>query len=305
VVFLVVGLYSRLCSFYSFSLPSLPMSLRRPFVAPRSTRANRPVSQAKQDKLEISPLTTGKGNEEEGYNQTPISEWRVGDDEEDLIPVSQLLVKEKVIVNPYPKGIKRMSEREADECARHGEVLRWSTDDEEDKEPELFLKGHVNLGKIVAKFFDTVLFVGTVTEVIPRRRDFLYKVTYEDGDQEDMDEAELLYVLELKHKKDKDEDLRQEAEGDNEFSGLSEEGSEYDSEEDKRDARKNKKRKAAEDKATKASRIQKFKKTKWTVRPEHVAHIGGVESMLGKSMARCQLHIHFTFHIIKIIHYLG
>jgi hypothetical protein len=36
-------------------------------------------------------------------------------------------------VNPYPKGIKLMSAREADECARHGEVLRWSTDDEEDK----------------------------------------------------------------------------------------------------------------------------------------------------------------------------
>jgi hypothetical protein len=96
------------------------MSLRRPFVAPLSTRANRPVSQAKQDKLEISPLTTGKGNEEEGYNQTPISEWRGSDDEEDLIPVSQLLVKEKVIVNPYPKGIKLMSEREADECASRG-----------------------------------------------------------------------------------------------------------------------------------------------------------------------------------------
>ena len=187
------------------------MSLRRPFVAPRSTRAQRQVSQAKQDKSEISPLTTGKGNEEEGYDQTPMSEWRVSDDEEDLIPVSQLIVKDKVIVNPYPKGIKLMSEREANECARHGEVLRWSTDDdEEDKLPKLFLKGHVNLGKTVAKFFDTVLFIGTVTEVIPRRRIFFYKVTYEDGDQEDMDEGELLDALYLKHKKDRGEDLVQE-----------------------------------------------------------------------------------------------
>jgi hypothetical protein len=62
-------------------------------------------------------------------SQTPISEWRVSDDEEDLIPVSQLLVKDKVILNPYPKGIRLMSEREADEMSRHGEVLRWSTDD--------------------------------------------------------------------------------------------------------------------------------------------------------------------------------
>ena len=32
--------------------------------------------------------------------------------------------------NPYPKGIKSMSAREADECAEFGEVLRWSTDSE-------------------------------------------------------------------------------------------------------------------------------------------------------------------------------
>jgi hypothetical protein len=256
------------------------------------------------DKSEMSPLTTGKGNKEVGYNQTPISEWTVSDDEEDLIPLSQLLVKDKVIVLPFPKGIKLMSEREADECARHGEVLRWSTDDEDDREPELFLKGHVNLGKLVAKFFETVLFIGTVTEVIPRRRDFFYKVTYEDGDQEDMDEAELLYALELKHRKDKGDDLSREARCVHELSGLSEEGSEYDSEEDKREARQHKKRKAAEDKATKASKIKKKQKTKWTVRPEDVTHIGGVNSMLGKSMARYLLQLHSTFHIIIFIHYL-
>ncbi len=32
--------------------------------------------------------------------------------------------------NPYPKCIKVMSEREADEEARFGEVLRWSSDSE-------------------------------------------------------------------------------------------------------------------------------------------------------------------------------
>jgi hypothetical protein len=36
-------------------------------------------------------------------------------------------------VIPYIKGIKMMSEREADECARHGEVLRWSTDSDNEK----------------------------------------------------------------------------------------------------------------------------------------------------------------------------
>ena len=37
------------------------------------------------------------------------------------------------LFNPYPRGIKLMSEREADEVARHGEVLRWSSDSDEDK----------------------------------------------------------------------------------------------------------------------------------------------------------------------------
>ncbi len=36
--------------------------------------------------------------------------------------------------NPYPKGIKLMSEREADECAKFGEVLRWSSDSEGETE---------------------------------------------------------------------------------------------------------------------------------------------------------------------------
>ena len=36
--------------------------------------------------------------------------------------------------NPYPKGIPMMSEREADECAKFGEVLRWSSDSEGDTE---------------------------------------------------------------------------------------------------------------------------------------------------------------------------
>ncbi len=38
---------------------------------------------------------------------------------------------------PCRKGIKVMSEREANECAQHGEVLRWSTDSGEDEYPQL------------------------------------------------------------------------------------------------------------------------------------------------------------------------
>jgi hypothetical protein len=34
---------------------------------------------------------------------------------------------------PYKKGIKMMNEKEASECAQHGEVLRWSSDSGEDE----------------------------------------------------------------------------------------------------------------------------------------------------------------------------
>ena len=37
---------------------------------------------------------------------------------------------------PCKKGIKLMSQREANECAEHGEVLRWSTDSGEDVYPQ-------------------------------------------------------------------------------------------------------------------------------------------------------------------------
>ncbi len=50
------------------------------------------------------------------------------------------------------------------------------------------------------------------------------------------------------------------------LSGLIEEGSEYDSEEDKKEARQTKKRKAAEEKATKARKPTKKKRSGLCVR---------------------------------------
>jgi hypothetical protein len=144
------------------------MSLRRPFVAPRSTRTKRLGSQIQSEKDEdvSSPINTGIANQGEGYDQTPISEWRVSDDEEDLVPITKLLVADKQPVRghrkdnsewgkrmekqigqierrqqakegasnptviPFIPCIKLMSEREATEVAQHGEVLRWSEDEE-------------------------------------------------------------------------------------------------------------------------------------------------------------------------------
>ncbi len=178
-----------------------------------------------------------------------------------------------------------MSDREATECAQFGEVLRWSEDEE--KSPELFVKGHGNLGKIVAKFFETVLHIGIVTEVIPRRKGFYYKVTYGDGDQEDMDEGELIYAIALKEKKDSGEELLDEAVVEEELSGLSEEGSVYDGEEDKKALKEaQKKRKAVAQMESSSSKKKRTSKKKWAVCPESVANIGGPDSMLGMSMSR-------------------
>ena len=142
------------------------MTLRRPFVAPRSTRTKRLESKSQADKdVDVSsPITTGVGNEEGGYDQTPMSQWAVSDDEQDNVPITQLLradkpetrvhrkdnsewgkrmerqlgqierrqqTKEgasKAHVIPFIPCIKLMSEREATEMAQNGEVLTWSSD---------------------------------------------------------------------------------------------------------------------------------------------------------------------------------
>jgi hypothetical protein len=40
---------------------------------------------------------------------------------------------DKPTIIPFRKGIKLISAREADECATHGEVLRWRSDSDEDE----------------------------------------------------------------------------------------------------------------------------------------------------------------------------
>jgi hypothetical protein len=209
----------------------------------------------------VSPKVIGQSNAVEGYDQTPISEWGVSDDEEDSVPISQLLVADK------------------------------------ERIPILFEKGHSNLGRACAKFFEAVLHYGEVTEVIPRRNGYYYKITYMDGDQEDMDQEELIFAIQLKHKKDLGEEVHNEAEV---LSGLSEEGSAYDSEEDRRalkDARKKRKidttvqkRKAVVASAKSGAKKKRSNAKKWTVCPESVANVGGPDSMLGKSMSRFEIY---------------
>ncbi len=197
----------------------------------------------------LSPKVIGNSNAVEGYDQTPISEWRVSD-EEDSVPISQLLVADKEKVRGHRKDNSEWGKRMEKELGRiekrqqvPAETIVTGIDEEaievevnediltgsdEKSIPILFQKGHLNLGRACAKFFEAVLHHGNVTEVIPRRKGYFYKITYEDGDQEDMDEAELIFAIQLQHKKDKGDEVQDQTEV---FSGVSEEGSEYDSEE--------------------------------------------------------------------------
>ncbi len=126
-----------------------------------------------------SPRPKDVANHEVDWT-TPISEWAVSEGEDDCVPISQLIGKDK-----------------AKEVQALGNVTELYVDAEL---PPLFQKGHYNFDKKVAKFFDKVLHFGTVTEIILRRKGFYYSITYKDGDKEDMDDDELQYALELNHK---------------------------------------------------------------------------------------------------------
>ncbi len=114
-----------------------------------------------------------------------------------------------------------MSEREADETAKFGNVQRWSTDSEGDEEPiaqtRLSLKkrketmgetkGNTEfIGTKVARDFGKQgIFCGEIVALEfdsgdEAKEDPFYVVKYADGDQEDLDGKELSIALELYHK---------------------------------------------------------------------------------------------------------
>ena len=95
------------------------MSLRRPFVPPRSTRKKRLESKSQADKdVDVSsPITTGVGNEEGGDDQTPMSQWAVSDDEQDNVPITQLLRADK------PEARQRAQKRQLRMGQENGETI--------------------------------------------------------------------------------------------------------------------------------------------------------------------------------------
>ena len=76
-----------------------------------------------------SPKNIGITNAQEGYDQTPISEWTVSDDEEDSVPISQLLVVHKVKVTGHRKDNSEWGKRMERELVSYRLVLSclvWS-----------------------------------------------------------------------------------------------------------------------------------------------------------------------------------
>jgi hypothetical protein len=100
-------------------------------------------------------------------------------DEEDMRPIHETLPQKGTVI-PYKGGAKMMSEREADEMAKYGEVRRWSSDSEGDDVPilqtmnsktgaekEVIPDGQAAVGAGIARFFgkDLGVFKGQVVRV--------------------------------------------------------------------------------------------------------------------------------------------
>jgi hypothetical protein len=115
----------------------------QPFRAPRSggdktqERVHRKDNSARFKEMErwMDKNLTGEGvgvKASKGIETSPAKKRQV---------TKERQVKDKEVhAIPYKKGIKMMSEREVDECAEHGEVLRWSTDSGEDVYPQPVLE---------------------------------------------------------------------------------------------------------------------------------------------------------------------
>jgi hypothetical protein len=94
----------------------------RPFKAPR--RKGKTTLVAAVEDSDVQIVVPDKQGENDSQVQC-ITETQNQRDMEGKVEA------ERIKINPYPNGLRSMSEREADETARHGEVLRWSSDEED------------------------------------------------------------------------------------------------------------------------------------------------------------------------------
>jgi hypothetical protein len=158
---------------------------------------------------------------------------------------------DKPIVHQIPNYLKMLSEREADEMAKFGEVQTYSSDSEGDEVPIYETLAHAlkesaveiaepsnkhaeMIGKRVAKDFGSLgMFMGTVMNVEYDSDDATHKVPfyvveYTDGDREDLNESELEYSMELAFQIEWDEndELEMAAETDKQLGVMSSEDEE-------------------------------------------------------------------------------
>jgi hypothetical protein len=100
------------------------------------TDSEGPIQLPPQSDNEGTPDLNPKTTENSEYVPSPASLRTVSEteDEQDNVPLHIAFKFKDTVVGCIP-GIRSMSEREADETARHGESLRWSDDSEGDEVP--------------------------------------------------------------------------------------------------------------------------------------------------------------------------
>ncbi len=107
----------------------------KPFRAPRSTVEMRQATVHRKDnsaRFKEMEKWMDKNVTEERVKTSPVQTGATR-----RSPRVQGKQDKEVHSIPCRKGIKLMSEREANECSEHGEVLRWSTDSGEDEYPQV------------------------------------------------------------------------------------------------------------------------------------------------------------------------
>ena len=101
----------------------------RPFTAPRTGKSPKTVSKGKTSAAQLV--------QEDGLDTQDSQVKQISETENDRD--IQARTAEEAHVIPFIPGIRLMSEREADEVARHGEVLRWSSDEDGNNTPKTTL----------------------------------------------------------------------------------------------------------------------------------------------------------------------
>jgi hypothetical protein len=179
----------------------------RPFTAPRTSK---PVETGhRKDNTEWGKRMERQLGEIEKRQKSVETNQNTSD--EDYLPIASFLGTVR-----NGKGIKLMGEREADEMAKFGEVLRYSSDSEGGEEPitqtrlsmkkskekDGEAKGNTEFigAKVARDFGKHGIFFGEIVALEfdsgeEAKEDPFYVVNYTDGDQEDLDGKELSYAL--------------------------------------------------------------------------------------------------------------